>query len=225
MVGDLYREYPDLYLQTHLSENHEEVAWVAELFPGSRDYLDVYDQYGLLGSRSVFGHGLHLSDRELERLERTQSKIAFCPTSNLFLGSGLLNVERLQASGVGVSLATDVGGGTSFSMLRTLAEAYKVLQLQGQSLHPLEAFYWVTLGNARQLNLEKNIGNFAVGKEADFVLLDLAPTPLQGYRQDHSRNLQETLFALMTLGDEHNIARTYIMGELAFDRNAARIAN
>ena len=217
-AGKLYQSYPELYLQTHLSENQQEIAWIKTLFPEARDYLDVYDSAGLLGPRSVFGHGLHLSDRELRRLADTQSSIAFCPTSNLFLGSGLLDVQRIERAQVPLSIATDVGGGTSFSLLRTLAEAYKVLQLQGQTLHPLQALYMVTLGNARALHLDSHIGNFASGKEADFILLNLTATPLQKIRQENAKNLSQTLFALMTLGDEHNIARTYIMGKLAFSR-------
>lgn len=220
ITGQLYKDYPGLYLQTHLSENHQEIKCIQELFPKARDYLDVYDSFGLLGSRSVFGHGLHLNDRELQRLADTQSSIAFCPTSNLFLGSGLLDVNRVEAAQVPLSIATDVGGGTSFSLLRTLAEAYKVLQLQKQTLHPLKGLYMATLGNARALHLDSHIGNFTKGKEADFVILNLAPTPLQQTRQQKSKNLSETLFALMTLGDEHNIARTYIMGKLAFNRTA-----
>jgi guanine deaminase len=220
VTGDLYKTYPDLYLQTHLSENHQEIAWIKHLFPEARDYLDVYDSFGLLGPRSVFGHGLHLSDAELKRLSETQSSIAFCPTSNLFLGSGLLDVNRVEQAHVTLSIATDVGGGTSFSLLRTLAEAYKVLQLQGQTLHPLKALYMATLGNARTLKLDSLIGNFEAGKEADFVVLNLSPTPLQESRQRKASSLSETLFALMTLGDEHNIARTYVMGKLAFSRTA-----
>lgn len=220
VVGKLYKAYPDLYLQTHLSENHQEISWIKTLFPKACDYLDVYDSFNLLGPRSVFGHGLHLSDRELKRLAETESSIAFCPTSNLFLGSGFLDVARVEAAQVPLSIATDVGGGTSFSLLRTLAEAYKVLQLQGQKLHPLKGLYMATLGNARALHLDSHIGNFEVGKEADFVVLNLAATPLQQSRQKKSQDLSETLFALMTLGDEHNIARTYIMGKLAFSRAA-----
>lgn len=220
VTGDLYKAYPDLYLQTHLSENHQEIAWIKQLFPESRDYLDVYDSFGLLGPRSVFGHGLHLSDAELKRLSETQSSIAFCPTSNLFLGSGLLDVNRIEQAQVSLSIATDVGGGTSFSLLRTLAEAYKVLQLQGQTLHPLKALYMATLGNARALKLDSFIGNFETGKEADFVVLNLSPTPLQESRQRKASSLSETLFALMILGDEQNIARTYVMGKLAFSRTA-----
>jgi len=218
VTGRLYRDYPGLYLQTHLSENKQEIAWIKTLYPNARDYLDVYDHYGLLGPRSVFGHGIHLSDDEVARLAQTQSGIAFCPTSNLFLGSGLLNMARLEDAGVPVSLATDVGGGTSFSQLRTLAEAYKVLQLQGQCLHPLKGFYMATLGNARALQLDNCIGNFEKGKEADFILINLGATPLQAVRQATAMTMAEKLFALMTLGDEQNIARTYIMGKLAFRR-------
>jgi len=218
VVGQLYRDYPGLYLQTHLSENLQEIAWIKSLYPNARDYLDVYDHYGLLGPRSVFGHGIHLSDAEVARLAQTQSGIAFCPTSNLFLGSGLLNMARLEDAGIPVSLATDVGGGTSFSQLRTLAEAYKVLQLQGQNLHPLKGFYMATLGNARALQLDNCIGNFEKGKEADFILINLGATPLQALRQTTAVDIEEKLFALMTLGDEHNIARAYIMGKLVFRR-------
>lgn len=218
VTGKLYRDYPGLYLQTHLSENKQEIEWIKSLYPKARDYLDVYDHYGLLGPRSVFGHGIHLSDLEVARLAQTESGIAFCPTSNLFLGSGLLNMARLEKAGIPVSLATDVGGGTSFSQLRTLAEAYKVLQLQGQNLHPLKGFYMATLGNARALQLDNCIGNFEKGKEADFILINLGATPLQALRQTTALTIAEKLFALMTLGDEQNIARTYIMGKLAFRR-------
>ena len=218
VTGKLYRDYPGIYLQTHLSENQQEITWIKSLYPAARDYLDVYDHYGLLGPRSVFGHGIHLSDEEVARMAQTQSGVAFCPTSNLFLGSGLLNMARLEDAGIPVSLATDVGGGTSFSQLRTLAEAYKVLQLQGQCLHPLKGFYMATLGNARALQLDHCIGNFEKGKEADFILINLGATPLQALRQSTAQTLSEKLFALMTLGDEHNIARAYIMGKLAFRR-------
>lgn len=221
IAGKLYAEYPGLYLQTHLSENLQEIAWIKELFPHARDYLDVYDQFGLLGPRSVFGHGIHLSDEEVERLAQTGSGVAFCPTSNTFLGSGLLDMARLEQAGVPVSLATDVGGGTSFSQLRTLAEAYKVLQLQGQNLHPLKGFYMATLGNARALQLDNCIGNFETGKEADFIVIDLGATPLQSLRQSTAATITEKLFALMTLGDEHNIASTFLMGKEVFSRASA----
>ncbi|MCM2680219.1 guanine deaminase [Echinimonas agarilytica] len=219
VAGQLYRDYPGLYLQTHLSENIQEVAWIKELFPSAKDYLDVYDHYGLLGTRSVFAHGIHLNDREVQRLADTGSGIAFCPTSNLFIGSGLLNMQRLEDAGIPISMATDVGGGTSFSLLRTLAEAYKILQVQQQTLHPLKGLYMATLGNARSLMLDGYIGNFETHKEADFVLLNLTPNRLQRARQAVANSLEDTLFALMMLGDEMNVDRTYIMGKLAYQRH------
>lgn len=219
-AGRLYREYDGVYLQTHLSENQAELAWVAKLFPESRDYLDVYDSFGLLGPRSVLGHGIHLCRRELERLGETQSRVAFCPTSNLFLGSGLFDREAVKTAGSGVGIATDVGGGTSFSMLQTLNEAYKVLQLQGQNLDAFTAFYSATLGNARVLSLDDRIGNLEPGKEADFILLDLVATGVQKQRQSLARDLHEMLFALMILGDERNVARTYVKGDLAHSKHS-----
>lgn len=212
-AGRILNDIPDVYLQTHLSENLGEIAWVKSLYPHAKDYLDVYDHYGLLTSRSVFGHGIHLSDREIGRLAETGAGIAFCPTSNLFLGSGLLNLARLESLGVNVSIATDVGGGTSFSLLKTLSDAYKVLQLQQQSLSVLKGLYMATLGNARALTLDRYIGNFSKGKEADFNVIDLGATPLQQYRKKNSRTLEEILFSLMILGDEHNIFHTYIKGK------------
>lgn len=218
VAGQIYADYPDLFMQTHLSENLAELAWIRELYPESKNYLDVYDSFGLLGERSVFGHGIHLHDDEIKRLADSGSSVAFCPSSNLFLGSGLLDLARLQSAGVGISIATDVGGGTSFSQLRTAADAYRVLQLQGQPFHAYSAFYQLTLGNARSLHLDDKLGNFAVGKEADFVVLDLAPDTLQARRQSQCQTLAETLFALMILGSENNVARTYIMGNLAFQK-------
>ncbi|MGJ8681710.1 guanine deaminase [Paraglaciecola sp.] len=220
MVGELYKANPSVYMQTHLSENTQEMELIKQLFPQAKDYLDVYDQNNLLGERSVFGHGIHLSDDEVQRLAHTKSQIAFCPTSNMFLGSGLLDLARLEKAGVTVSVATDIGGGTSFSLLKTLAEAYKILQLQGQSLHPLKALYMATLGNAKALLLDDKIGNFEIGKEADFTLITLSPSKIQKSRQLQASTLEETLFALMMLGDEHNIERTYSMGNMVYNRLA-----
>ena len=218
-AGALLREHPGAYLQTHLAENHEEIATVRRLFPEASSYTDVYDRYGLLGPRSIFGHCLHLAEHELQRLSATRSVAAFCPTSNLFIGSGLFDLARLRdpARPVRVSLATDVGGGTSYSMLRTAAEAYKVLQLQGQNLSPLEAFYLMTLGNARALGLETKLGSFRAGSEADVVVLDPYATPAMAHRMATvTGDLEATLFVLMTLGDDRAVRATYVLGEPAY---------
>ena len=217
-AGALLREHPDVYLQTHLAENHEEIATVRRLFPSAKSYTDVYDRCGLLGPGSIFGHCLHLADEELQRLSETRSVAAFCPTSNLFIGSGLFDLARLRdpARPVRVSLATDVGGGTSYSMLRTAAEAYKVLQLQGQNLPALDAFYMMTLGNARALGLEAEIGSFAIGSEADVVVLDPRATPAMAHRMATAGDdLEAALFVLMMLGDERAVRATYVLGERA----------
>jgi guanine deaminase len=218
-AGALQREHPDVYLQTHLAENHEEIAAVRQLFPSAGSYTDVYDRCGLLGPRSIFGHCLHLADHELERLSATRSVAAFCPTSNLFIGSGLFDLARLRdpARPVRISIATDIGGGTSYSMLRTAGEAYKVLQLQGQNLPPLDAFYMMTLGNARALGLEAEIGSFRIGGEADLVVLDPCATPAMAHRMATvGDDLGATLFVLTTLGDERAVRATYVFGELAY---------
>jgi guanine deaminase len=215
-AGTLLAEFPLAYMQTHLAENHVEIATVRGLFPAASSYTDVYDRFGLLGPRSIFGHCLHLGEAELARLSESRSIAAFCPTSNLFIGSGLFDLARLRAPErpVRVSLATDVGGGTSYSMLRTAAEAYKVLQLQGQNLPALEAFYMMTLGNARALGLETEIGSFRVGSEADLVVLDPRATPAMAHRMRAIEgDLGETLFVLMTMGDDRAVRATYVLGE------------
>ncbi|MGQ8775213.1 guanine deaminase [Serratia sp. NA_112.1] len=215
-VQRLREEFPDTYLHTHLSENLEEVAWVKELFPDNRSYLDVYHQYGLTGERSVFAHCLHLEEQEWDCLHHSGSAIAFCPTSNLFLGSGLFNLQKAWHKQVKLGIGTDVGAGTTFNMLQTLGEAYKVAQLQRYQLSACEAFYHATLGGARALSLDDKIGNFAVGKEADFVVLDPAVSPLQKLRHENSRELAEQLFVLMTLGDDRNVYRTYVDGKVVY---------
>ncbi len=225
-TGRLLESRPGLYLQTHLAENRHEVEQTRALFPDSLDYVDVYHQHGLCGPRSVFAHGIHLGDRELDQLAQTRSVIAFCPTSNLFLGSGLLDVARLRQHDVPMAVATDVGAGTSFSMLRTLSEGYKVMQLQGQSWHPLEALYAITLGNARALGLDQEIGSLAPGKFADLVVLEPTASPQLEKRLEKSasvsltdrRALTDHLFALLMLGDDRNISRTYVAGTLVHQR-------
>jgi guanine deaminase len=216
VAGALAREHPDCYVQTHLCENHDEIATVHRLFPWAASYTQVYDRFGLLGARSIFGHCLHLSEAERELLSASGSVAAFCPTSNLFLGSGLFDLEGLRdpARPVRVSVATDVGGGTSYSMLRTAAEGYKVLHLKRQIWPALDAFYALTLGNARALGLEGEIGTLDVGSAADLVVLDPCATPAMAHRMERiAGDLAATLFVLLMMGDEHAVRATYVMGE------------
>ncbi len=217
-VGQLLREYPDVYMQTHLAENLAEIAWVESLFPRCSGYLDVYNQFGLLGKRSIFAHCIHLDDDEFALLHKTESKIAFCPTSNLFLGSGLFDLSRAEAHQVTVGLATDIGAGTSFSLLQTIGEAYKIQQLRGSRLSPLKSFYLATLGGARTLDLDSKIGNFERGKEADFVVLDYKSTPLAALRYQSCTRLSDKLFALAILGDDRAVKATYILGKSSYLR-------
>lgn len=218
-AGQLLSEYPDVYMQTHLSENLDEIAWVKELFPESDSYLDAYDRAGLLGRRSVFAHCIHLDDKEWHRMSKSQSGIAFCPTSNLFLGSGLFNLNRAVKEKINVGLATDVGGGTSFSMLQTMNEAYKVLQMRGDTLSILKMFYLATLGGAETLDLSDKIGNFEKGKEADFIVLDKTCTPLIKMRLEKCTDLLEQLFVLGILGDDRAVKQTWSAGQKVHDRD------
>ncbi|MDH4565916.1 guanine deaminase [Pseudomonas sp. BN414] len=218
LAGKLYAEYPGLYMHTHLSENRKEIEWVKELFPERKGYLDVYDHYKLIGERSVFAHGVHLCDDECKRLAETGSAVAFCPTSNLFLGSGLFDLQKLEEHGVRVGLGTDVGAGTSFSQLQSLNEAYKVMQLQGKKLDPFKSLYLATLGGARSLYLDDKIGNFQAGKDADFVVLDYKATPLLDYRMQQATSLPERLFALTILGDDRTVKETFAAGRSVHKR-------
>ena len=213
-AGQLLAENPSVYLHTHLSENKNEIAWVNELFPENDGYLDVYDQSKLLGRRSVFAHGVHLHDSECQRLGETDSAIAFCPSSNLFLGSGLFNLQQAQKFDVNVGYGSDIGAGTTFSMLSTINEGYKTQQLRTEKLSPFQSFYLATLGGAVALDLEGTIGNFTKGAEADFIVLDYNATPLMDRRMQHCTSLSEKLFILSMLGDERHVSATHIMGEL-----------
>jgi len=212
-AGQLLKEHAGLYLQSHVAENHDEVAWVKKLFPERRSYLDVYEHYGLLGERAVYAHCIHLDKTDRERMADSGAAMAFCPTSNLFLGSGLFDLNAAQAENIRVGVATDVGGGTSFSMLQTLNEAYKVSQMAGQTLSPMKAFYLATLGGAKSLYLEQSLGNFEVGKEADFVVIDLEATALMQRRMTQSDSIADALFALMMLGDDRAVVATHVMGQ------------
>lgn len=213
LAGRLLAENPGVHMQTHIAENERECAWVAELFPHCRDYLDVYDRHGLLGRRAVLAHGIHLNAREWTRLAASESNLAFCPASNLFMGSGLFDLAAADDNGVRVGLGSDVGGGDSFSLLRTINQAYKTEQLQGRNLHPLRALYLATLGGARALDLHREIGNFEPGKEADFVTLNYRATPLLDFRLATCRGLEDKLFALLMLGDDRAIDGVWVMGE------------
>jgi guanine deaminase len=214
LAGELARRYPDTYIQTHVAENVDEVAWVKSLFPTARSYLDVYDQYGLMRERAMYAHCIWLDDTDRTRMRETGSSIAVCPTSNLFLGSGLFDFACADASRLGLSLGTDVGGGTSFSMLQTMNEVYKVARMGGTHLPALRMFYMATLGGARSMRLEGTIGNFVAGAEADFIVLDPQATPLLARRTAQSNSLEELLFALALLGDDRCVAETYVAGRL-----------
>ena len=225
-AGALWKEYPDCFMQTHLSENKGEIAWVKELFPKRGGYLDVYDHHSLCGRRAVFGHGIHLTDEELQRMHVTGSAIAHCPTSNFFLGSGYLDVFRAMKKErpVRVGLGTDLGAGTSFSVLATLNEAYKAAQLNGKALSAGHAFYLATRGTAHAMYLDEQIGSIAVGMEADVVVLDLKSTPIIEYRMRFCKDFEEALFIQMTMGDDRAILATYIAGELVYSRPAPQHA-
>ena len=218
LAGQLLAEHSGVYLQTHLAENKSECQWVQELFPWSKSYLDVYDRFGLLGPRSVFAHCIHLDQRDRQRVAASGAAMAFCPTSNFFLGSGLFDMARATQSGVRLGMGTDVGGGTSFSLLRTLHEAYKVVQLSGQSMNAFQGLYRATLGGAQALSLDDEIGNFVAGKYADFVVLNCAATPLIERRFVRAETLAERLFVLMMLGDEHIVDATHVRGRKVYSR-------
>ena len=217
MASKLLQEFPDVHFHTHTSENLKEVEWVSELFPDSKNYIDVYDRHQLLGRRSVFAHSIHLAEAEWQRLSDSKSGIAHCPTSNLFIGSGLFDYHTALQRNINVGLGTDVGGGDSFSLLRTINEAYKIQQLRENNLSPYQAFYLATLGGATTLDLDSKIGNFEPGKEADFVVLDYQATALIDRRISSCKNLEEKLFVLEMLGDDRAILETYIMG-VKYDR-------
>ncbi|MFZ2552964.1 MAG: guanine deaminase [Psychrobacter urativorans] len=221
MTGELYASYNDVYLQTHLAENLAEVAFVRELYPNHKGYLDVYADMGLLGRYTTLAHGIYLDTSEYEVLRDTGTQIAHCPTSNLFLGSGLFDLSK-TLSYTGVSIATDVGAGTSLSMLTTLSEAYKVQQLQSNPLSAHQGLYQITLGNAQSLLLEQKIGNFMPNKEADFVVIDLGATALLERRMTQTSSLEEKLFVLMMLGDDRVIEQTVIAGVSRY-KNRTRV--
>ena len=212
-AGNLLKEFPDLYMQTHLSENKKEIETVNKLFSEQNGYLDVYNHYGLVGEKSVFAHCVHLSDDEFKTLKQHESAVAFCPCSNLFLGSGLFNLDKIREHDIKMGLGTDVGGGNSFSVLQNLNEAYKVAQLKGQKLNPLQAFYYATLGGAKALSLDDQIGSLHKGKYADFIVLNPKATPLMNLRFKNASTLDDILFILMMMGDDRCVEATYVAGK------------
>jgi len=218
LAGELATKYPDTYLQTHVAENTDECAWVKSLFPNARSYLDVYDSYGMLRPRSMYGHCIWLDDHDRRRMAETQSAAAVCPTSNFFLGSGLFDFKRADEQQVPIALATDVGGGTSFSMLQTMNGAYKMARMGGLYMPATRMFYMATLGGARSMQLEGTIGNFQPGAEADFIVLDPQATPLLARRSSRTESLEEQLFVLALLGDDRAIAATYAAGAEVYKR-------
>jgi len=217
MAGALVAEHPDCHMQTHLSENHAEIAFTQELYPWSKDYTDVYERYGLLGGKALFGHCIHLSEREADALSASGSVAVFCPTSNLFLGSGLFDYQRYRRreKPVKIATATDVGGGTNYSMLRTMDEGYKVIAQHGEKLNPLASFWQLTAGNAAALSIEDRVGRLETGKEADMVVLNAGATPAMRLRKERVATLAEELFLLQTLGDDRTVVETYVAGSPA----------
>ncbi len=217
-AAQLLKEHPDVLLQTHLNENNEEIVWVKELYPKFNNYFDVYDSLGLAGPSSVFGHCIYNTEDEYKRIAETSSKVALCPTSNLFLGSGLFALDELESYGIDVALASDVGGGDSFSMFDVMNQAYKICRLNDYNLDPVKAFYLTTLGAAKVLGIDHSIGNFETNKEADFIVLDLNATELIRQKIKTVNDIKDLLFCLMMLGDDRLVSEVYILGKRAYKK-------
>ena len=211
-LGALWAAHPACLMQTHLSEQTDEIEWVRSLFPGARDYLDTYERFGLLGPNGLYGHAIHLEAREVDRLAEVGAAVAHCPTSNTFIGSGLCDVQGLMARGIPVGLATDTGGGSSFSMLRTMAAAYEVAQLRGVALHPAHLLWLATEGAAEAIGRGGELGTLKEGAAADLVVLDLASTPAIAQRSTRAEDLWEALFPTILMGDDRAIASVWVKG-------------
>lgn len=212
-LGALWAEHPDCLMQTHLSEQVDEIAWVKGLYPAARDYLDTYEAHGLLGPGGLYGHAIHLEPREIDRLKEVDASLIHCPTSNTFIGSGLFDMGGLTAARHRVGLATDTGGGSSFSMLRTMAAAYEVGQLRHRALHPAELWWLATQGSARALRLDDRIGNLAPGMEADLVVLDLASTPAIAQATARADDIWQALFPTIMMGDDRAVTSVWVGGK------------
>ncbi len=219
-AGTLWREHPTALVQTHIDENLQEIAWIGSLYPDARDYFDVYQRYGLVGEGAIFGHAIHMTEREYAALSASASGISHCPTSNLFLGSGLFDMKRVRegASPIEVGLATDIGGGSSYSMLQTMKGSYQICRLKGYNLHPARAYYLATVGSARVMRLDHQIGNIKAGLEADIIVIDLNATPEISHRMQFADDLWEVLFILMMMADDRAIRATYSGGRRVYAR-------
>ena len=209
-----------MYFQTHLAENKNEVKVVKQLYPDANTYLEVYNKYGLVLKRSIFGHALYLENSDYNLLQSEKASIAFCPSSNLFLGSGLFDINRAESYGINIGLGSDIGAGTSLSLLKNMADAYKVSQLNKideanniNSLSPLMAFYYSTLGAAKSLDMDNYIGTFKRGYEADFIVLNINEPSILRQRQNNIKSIDELLFSIMMLGDDRTVGSVYIMGK------------
>lgn len=213
-LGALWAERPELPMQTHIAEQAEEIAWVRALFPDARDYLDTYERFGLLGPGAIFGHAIHLEAREQDAIREAGAALVHCPTSNTFIGSGLFNTAKMKTQGQIVGLATDTGGGSSFSMLRTMAAAYEIGQLNGVALHPAQLLWLATEGSAAALGLGGVIGTLREGAEADLTILDLASTPAIAQRMARANDIWEALFPTIVMGDDRAIAAVAVAGAL-----------
>jgi guanine deaminase len=211
-LGALWTERPDCLMQTHLSEQIDEIAWVQDLVPHARDYLDTYEEHGLVRDRAVFGHAIHLTPREIDRLADSGASVVHCPTSNTFIGSGLFDMAHIAARQIPIGLATDTGGGSSFSMLRTMAAAYEIGQLRGTPTHAAQLMWLATAGSARSLHLHEKIGTLAEGFEADITVLDLASTPAIKQRSDNAHSIWDQLFATIMMGDDRAISDVWVNG-------------
>ena len=221
-LGALWAAHPECLMQTHLSEQPDEIAWVHALYPSARDYLDTYEAHGLLGANGVYGHAIHLEPRERDRLREVGAAVAHCPTSNTFIGSGLFDMAGLMAEGHRIGLATDTGGGSSFSMLRTMAAAYEIAQLRHHPLHPAQLWWLATVGAARALRIEGKVGNIAVGLEADLIVLDLRSTPVIAQRAERAESFWEELFPTIMMGDDRAVRAVWIGGRPVAPTTGAR---
>lgn len=211
-LGALWAEHPECLMQTHLSEQVEEIAWVRELYPEARDYLDVYETHGLLGARGLYGHAIHLTERERDRVAEVGAALVHCPTSNMFIGSGLFDMRSAVARGIPVGLASDIGGGSSFGMLRTMAAAYEVGQLAGTVQHPAQLLWLATAGSADALHMGDQVGRIAPGMEADLVALDLRSTPAIAQRSARAEDIWEAVFPTIMMGDDRAVAGVWVGG-------------